>query len=303
MTTIDTQTLTRRDFLKGSGVAALALCGLTVTTPAAASGEAVDDDAFGMLIDITRCQGCNSCVLACQKSNDLAPSQEPPTCLDCRSYSFIKECTATTAESEECQRFVKRQCMHCLEPGCVSVCTVGALRKTPEGPVVYDSDKCIGCRYCQYACPFGVPAYEWNNPLGLIHKCEMCFDRLQAGEQPACVEACPTGAIQFGRRKDLLMQAHARINFDPQRYVHKVYGEHEAGGASVLYLSDVPFAELGLPTLSNQAVPHYAEAVMTKTPVVALSVAALATGLHFTRKDKAHTAADSADHTAQEDAS
>ncbi len=300
MTTQPTQTVTRRNFLKGSGVAALALWGLTATTPAAASSGAVDDDAFGMLIDITRCHGCNSCALACKKANDLPLSQDPPTCLDCKSYSYINECEAAAPDSAEQTRYVKRQCMHCLHPGCVSACTVGALRKTAEGPVVYDSDKCIGCRYCQYACPFGVPAYEWNNPLGLIHKCEMCFERLQAGEQPACVEACPTGAIQFGRRKDLLMQAHARINFDPDRYVHKVYGEYEAGGTSVLYLSDVPFADLGLPTLSDQSVPHYAEGVMTKTPVVALTVAAAATGLHFARKDKGHEAAD---HVDQEDAS
>jgi formate dehydrogenase iron-sulfur subunit len=150
--------------------------------------------------------------------------------------------------------------------------------------VVYDSKKCIGCRYCQYACPFGVPTYDWNNPLGLIHKCQMCVERLAEGEMPACVSSCPAGALRFGRRSDLLVQAHARINSNSGRYIDQVYGEFEAGGTSVLYLSGVPFSQLGLPDLGDQTISHYAEAVMKKTPVVAASVAALATGLYWLTK-------------------
>jgi formate dehydrogenase iron-sulfur subunit len=153
---------------------------------------------------------------------------------------------------------------------------VGALRKTAEGPVVYDSAKCIGCRYCQYACPFGVPSYEWTGALGLISKCEMCTERLAEGEKPACVEACPNGAVRFGTRAFLLAQARAQIESNPGRYVDHIYGEHEVGGTSVLYLSPVPFTALGFPSLGEQEIPHYAEAVMKKTPVVALTVASLA---------------------------
>ena len=107
--------------------------------------------------------------------------------------------------------------------------------------MVYDADKCIGCRYCQYACPFEVPTYDWDDPFGLIHKCQLCFSRLSEGQAPACVKACPNGALRFGRRDALLAQAHAQIVSNLDRYVDHVYGEHEVGGTSMLYLSPVPF--------------------------------------------------------------
>lgn len=277
--------LTRRDFLKQTGVlAALVGLGSLATAPALeAAGGPADDQAWAMLIDLTRCTGCESCALACKEANKLPNPQIAPIRLDSKAYSFVEE---RRLEGGEEPVFVKRQCMHCLHPGCASACTVGALKKTKAGPVVYDAGKCIGCRYCQYACPFSVPAYDWQNPLGLIHKCEMCRERLAEGEQPACAAACPTGAVQFGRRRDLLAQAHARIQTNPGRYIDHVYGEHEAGGTSMLYLSAVPFSELGFPDLGERTVPHYAEQVMVKTPVVAAAVAAVATGLHFTLKHR-----------------
>ena len=171
-------------------------------------------------------------------------------------------------------------------PACVSACTVGALRKTPQGPVVYDAHKCIGCRYCQYACAFGVPAYEWENPLGLIHKCQMCVSRLAEGQKPACVEACPSGALRFGRRDELLAQAHAQIESNPGRYIDHIYGEHEVGGTSVLYMSAVPFSELGLPDFEALPVPYYAEMMMKLTPVTALTVASIASTLHWLLKKR-----------------
>jgi formate dehydrogenase iron-sulfur subunit len=171
--------------------------------------------------------------------------------------------------------------MQCVHPACVSACTVGALRKTAEGPVVYDSSKCFGCRYCQYACPFNVPTYQWDDTFGLIQKCQMCYQRLATGQQPACVAACPNGALKFGNRADLLAQAHATIDANQGHYLDHVYGEHEVGGTSMLYLSAVPFDQLGLPVRDDSPSPHYAEAVMQMTPVVALSVASLATGLHL----------------------
>jgi formate dehydrogenase iron-sulfur subunit len=158
---------------------------------------------------------------------------------------------------------------------------VGALRKTAQGPVVYDGDKCIGCRYCQYACPFGVPTYQWDDVLGLIRKCEMCFDRVTSGQKPACVASCPNGALRFGKRSERLAQAKAQIASTPDRYIDHVYGEHEVGGTSMLYLSDVPFAQLGFPTFGERTVSGYAETVMQMTPAVAATVATLATGLHL----------------------
>ena len=160
------------------------------------------------------------------------------------------------------------------------------MRKTSEGPVVYDAEKGIGCRYCQDACPFGVPTYDWENPLGLIHKCDMCVDRLAVGDKPACVGSCPNGALRFGKRTDLLAQAKGQIASNADRYIDHIYGEFEAGGTSMLYLSNVPFAELGFPTLGADEVPHNAEQVMRQTPTIALTVATLATGLHLLTKRK-----------------
>lgn len=278
------QALSRREFLKAAGAGAAAVTATCVlagpASPALASGAA-SAESFGMLIDVTRCNGCQSCALACKKTFNRPNPKIEPTALSSEAYTFID--LRPSADSGETIN-VKRQCMQCQQPACVSACTVGALRKTASGPVVYDSNKCIGCRYCQYACPFGVPTYDWDNPLGLIHKCQLCVERLEQGELPACVDSCPVGALRFGRRSDLLKQAHAQIRSNPGRYIDQVYGEYEAGGTSVLYLSGVPFSQLGLPELGDQNISHYAEAVMKKTPVVAASVATLATGLYWLLK-------------------
>ncbi len=275
--------LSRRDFLKKAGVGAATLTAATVLgpqlEPALASGP-VSDQAWGVLIDLTRCNGCNSCALACKEANDRPDPALEPTQLDSNAYSFVDVRDQASGDPA----FVKRQCMHCLQPACVSACTVGAMRKTAEGPVVYDSHKCIGCRYCQYACPFGVPTFDWDNPLGLIHKCQMCVSRLEEGALPACVDGCPAGALRFGRRQDLLAQAHAQINTNPGRYMDHVYGEHEAGGTSVLYMAGIPFADLGLPVLGPEPIARYAEPVMKATPAVAVTVASLATGLYWLMK-------------------
>ncbi|RLT41589.1 MAG: 4Fe-4S dicluster domain-containing protein [Chloroflexi bacterium] len=277
--------LSRRDLLKGMGygLAALALSTAVVAnaTVAEASGEPVNEDAWGILIDLTRCTGCQSCALACQEANDRPYPNHVPITLDTDSYSFVEERQIENSVGLLETVNVKRQCMHCLHPACVSACTVGALRKTAEGPVVYDSEKCIGCRYCQYACPFGVPTYEWENPLGLIHKCQMCASRLAKDERPACVAACPNGALRFGVRHELLAQAHAQIISNPERYVEQIYGEYEVGGTSVLYLSPVPFSLLGFPELGEEPNPRYAEAVMKQTPAIALTVASVVTALHL----------------------
>ena len=171
-------------------------------------------------------------------------------------------CQISAAET----RYVKFACMHCLNPGCAAACPVGALHRTKEGVVVADTDKCIGCRYCQYACPFGVPKFEWDNPLGVMRKCIGCLQRLAEGKQPACVAGCPSGALRVGTRSELLESAHARIAAHPAKYIDYVYGEHEVGGTSRLYISDVPFEQLGLPAVGDVPVPRYAERVMSKPP-------------------------------------
>jgi formate dehydrogenase iron-sulfur subunit len=279
------RTLNRREFVRRAGIGLAAVAAGAVLTEhkvaqasSAAPHGGVDDDAVGVLIDLTRCTGCNSCALACKAVNDMPNPETPPAALSSKALTFIAIETDAAGETHN----VKRQCMHCLHPACVSACTVGALRKRADGPVVYDAHKCIGCRYCQYACPFGVPTYDWNNPLGLVHKCQLCFQqRVAKDETPACVEACPNGALRFGKRRVLLAQAHAEIAGAPTKYIDHVYGEHEAGGTSMLYLSAVPFEQLRFPQLGNGTISQAAEAVMGLTPAVALSVATLATGLHL----------------------
>lgn len=283
--------LSRREFLKksGSGLAAVIAAGLLVNQAEAASGGpavAEEEEPWGVLIDLTRCTGCDSCALACKLANQLPHAETVPDKLDSDAYTFVERRQKSMLDSEAAPHFVKRQCMHCIDPACVSACTVGALRKTPEGPVVYDANKCIGCRYCQYACPFGVPTYEWENALGLIHKCQMCVTRLADEQKPACVEACPNGALRFGRRSALLAQAKAQIETNPGRYVKRVYGEHEVGGTSVMYMAGVPFGELGFPALGDEPIPHYAETVMKLTPVTALTVASIVSALHWWLKGR-----------------
>lgn len=286
------KTLNRREFVRRAGIGvAAAAAGAVLTerkvvqaSSAPPNGE-TEDEALGVLIDLTRCTGCNSCALACKVANNMPNPQTPPQALNNEALTYVA--TEDDGQGQPCH--VKRQCMHCLHPACASACTVGALRKTPEGPVVYDAQKCIGCRYCQYACPFGVPTYDWDNPLGLIHKCQFCFQqRVAKGETPACIAACPNGALRFGKRHELLAQAHAQIASRPQIYEHHVYGEQEAGGTSVLYLSAVPFAQLNFPELAGGTIAHTAETVMGLTPAVALTVATLATGLHMLLRRRQH---------------
>lgn len=274
--------ISRRTFLKGMAASAAALAATaTASGVALASSGPVDPNAYGMLVDLTRCTGCNSCALACKVANDRSDPTSIPSAISADAYSFVDVRHVSDPHGAPLEVFVKRQCMHCVDPACVSACTVGALRKTPEGPVVYDSYKCIGCRYCQYACPYGVPTYDWDSPLGLIGKCEMCADRIAEGDKPACADACPNGAIRFGKRSTLLAEAKAHLTSNPGRYVNHIYGEHEAGGASVLYLAPVPFAALGFPTLGDDTITSYGESVMRKTPVIALTVASLAAAVQY----------------------
>ena len=211
-----------------------------------------------LLIDITMCVGCNACQEGCKTENGLPAGEEKRLSL-----------TAYTALSEYDGKFVRRMCQHCEEPTCVSVCPVGALTKLEAGPVLYDGGKCIGCRYCLQACPFHVPRYEWKSTKPRIMKCTLCAPRLAKGLPTACSEACPTGATKFGDREELLAEAATRINAEPGKYVAKVYGQQEVGGTSVLYLSPVPFEQLGFDTrLGDTPMPLLTHNALSKVPNV-----------------------------------
>ena len=198
---------------------------------------------FGMLFDVTRCKGCERCVDACVEANGLDPvaaAQDRATTRD--GLSANRPLSVMPVGDG---RFARMSCMHCVEPSCVSACLVGAIRKTLEGPVVYDPDMCIGCRYCMLACPFHVPRYEWDETRPLMRKCDMCAERQREGLVPACVAACPSGALAFDSREALIAEAHRRIEADPDEYYPHVFGENEVGGTSVLFLVPFPVASLG----------------------------------------------------------
>jgi len=233
-----------------------------------------------ILIDTTRCVGCEECVAACKEENGLGKDRP------WRGQGAIDDLSATrncTVRRQPDNHFVLQQCRHCLEPACASACLVGAMQKTPEGPVIYDADKCIGCRYCLLACPFGIPRYEWDSPAPVVHKCTMCYDRLQEGRIPACVEACPQGATVFGSRPDLLAEARRRMAASPGTYISRVFGEHEVGGTSVLYISNTSLDFLGWkPELGEQALPELTWQALSKVPPVVMLMGTLMGGVYWT---------------------
>jgi formate dehydrogenase iron-sulfur subunit len=250
-------------------------------------------DSPAILVDTTRCIGCEECVLACKKENDLGPDELRPGQLGVDSLSSTR---FTTVLREPGNHFVKQQCRHCLEPACVSACLVGAMQKTPEGPVIYDSSLCMGCRYCMVACPYGIPRYEWDETVPHVRKCTLCYPRLKEGKQPACVEACPQKALLFGTRRDMLDEAHRRLAAHPDVYVPHVFGEKEVGGTSVLYVSDMSLGFLGwsghvgdgpLPALSWQA--------LKKVPPVVVGMGGLMTGVYWVIRRRMRLAAHAAD--------
>ena len=209
-----------------------------------------------MLIDLTLCVGCGSCQSACKEANHL-PDNEEKT-LSATAYTAVEEYDGV---------FVRRMCQHCEDPTCASVCPVGAFTKTAEGPVLYDENKCIGCRYCMQACPFQVPRYEWSSITPRVQKCKFCYERVKEGLPTACSEACPTGATQFGERDALIAEAIERMKAEPGKYVERLYGQKEVGGTSILYLSPVPFEQLGFKTqLQETALPQLTWNVLSKIP-------------------------------------
>jgi formate dehydrogenase beta subunit len=235
----------RRGFIKVAAVAA----GAAGASAASASTEGAVTTP-GVLVDTTLCVGCRGCEAACSEANLLPPPPQDDAVMDQPRDTAEQVFTVVnrTNKDDGGIRFAKKQCMHCIAPGCASACPVRAMDKLPTGPVVYHAEKCMGCRYCMVACPFNVPKYEYGSNMPRVRKCTFCAERQAKGLKPACTEVCPTGALAFGRRDELLELAKTRIYTNPGKYKAHVYGENEAGGTSWLYISDVELDKVGLRT-------------------------------------------------------
>ncbi len=228
---------------------------------------------YAYLFDATRCIDCRACMVACSVENNI-PNDKTRIWVSGiglkGEYPNLERATMVA------------HCMHCEHPDCMSACPVGAYTKSPKGPVSYNPDVCIGCRYCMNACAFGVPHFDYDKGIvdgAFIDKCTMCPQRLEAGEEPACVATCPTDALEFGERDELIAKAHARIKAHPERYLDHVYGEKEKGGLSYLILSHVPFRELGLPELGEEPINEITESIMEGTIPFALAWGAALTAV------------------------
>lgn len=256
---------------------------------------------YGFLFDVTKCIGCRACQAACKQYNDLPldseldrryPRAEWDTPAPLTGYTWLRINARLVERGGKAEwRFVRYSCFHCERPTCEAVCFAHAFYKTPEGPVLYNRSKCVGCRYCMMGCPFSVPKYEWNVLFPEVKKCRMCYERVKIGAPPACVAACPTKAVIFGDRGALLHEARMRISNSPGKYVPYIYGEKEVGGTSLLMISDVPFEELGMKTvasgrITDRPVPEYTDRALKWTlGVAAVWGGALAT-LYLATKNR-----------------
>lgn len=289
----------RREFLKLTAVAASSV--LPAATLAEDQSAAADfADSYGVLVDTVLCVGCRKCEQACNQANQLCErdpeffsdrevltqSRRPDAC----AYTVVNGFSDPSRPDRKYS--MKVQCMHCNLPACVSACIVGALTKEERGPVTYDAWKCIGCRYCMVACPFQVPAYEYENALNpRVMKCTFCYDRFdEAGFRPACVTVCPGGALTFGKREDLIDLAYLRMKRSPDQYYNKLFGEHEIGGTSWMYLASVDLVGSLLPELDDKPIPALTEKIqhgLFKSFVPPLALyGLLGLIMHSLRKDK-----------------
>jgi formate dehydrogenase iron-sulfur subunit len=259
----------RRLFLKSAVLAGGAVAGAS-TTAKAGPKNVLSPERDGVLVDTTVCIGCRTCEHACRTAHGL----ESPPLESYQDKSVFKEMRRPDAgaltvvneypnpEKTDLPYYVKVQCMHCDHPACLSACIVGAFSKQDNGSVIWDTNKCIGCRYCMVACPFQIPAFEYDKAINPeIRKCDFCYSRTQQGTLPACVDACPVEALTFGPREEVVRIAKQRITTYPGRYVKHVYGEYEAGGTAWMYLAARDFSDLKFPKLGTSTAPGVSEAI------------------------------------------
>ena len=271
--------LGRRGFLGVAGFSGgLLLAGRPRVARAEEQGRGIPgEQESAVLVDTTRCVGCRGCEAACSEAHGLPPPDPDDKVFESRRSTSPDQFTVVNRfpgpAGAARPHFAKSQCMHCVSPACASACPVRALQKSPGGPVFYDGTRCLGCRYCMVACPFGVPRYQYEKAAPYVRKCDFCASRQAEGKAPACASVCPSGALTFGKRGELLDEAKRRIygaqGAQPGRYLHRIYGEHEAGGTDWLYLSDIPSEELGLDdTIARESYPRMVDGALSVPPIV-----------------------------------
>ncbi len=290
--------LSRRKFLGWIGAAGLATVAGRKASAATTRHFEGHPDSLAVLHDTTLCIGCRRCEGACNAVNDLPPPEVPftdLTVLDHRRRTDAETYTVVNRKpgQGESPVFVKTQCNHCLEPACASACFVKAFTKSKEGAVTYDASVCVGCRYCMIACPFEIPTYEYGSAFSpRVMKCTMCHPLVLEGKLPGCVESCPTEALVFGNRDDLIRMARQRITRRPDVYVDHIYGEREMGGTSWLYLSGVPFETIGMRMdLGVTPAPELTAGALGAVPMVVGLWPILLTGIYAMNKRKEKIAA------------
>ena len=277
--------ISRRSFLKGSLAAAGAACASQVPLPAAA--KAGTGRELATLIDIRKCIGCEACVDACREVNDFKyPQPEKPfpkmypgrvkvadwSDEDGREvrdrltpYNWLTIQSATVdINGEATELTFPRRCMHCQNPPCADLCPWGAARKLENGITLIHADICLGGKKCQVVCPWDIPQRQTGVGLyldilpslagnGVMYKCDRCYNRIAAGETPACIEECPEDVQIIGPREKIVAEAR-RLAKEENVYI---YGETENGGTNTLYVSPVPFETLNAAIAKGPGKPHF----------------------------------------------
>lgn len=281
--------INRRDFLKALGITGVSLGACKKLNAATEKTNTGDTEFYGILYDSTLCAGCQGCEWECALENDLPDPdlKDVPEAGRIRKANENRRTVVNMYSTSRGDAYVKTQCMQCSQPACASACLTRSMYKTREGPVIWREDKCMGCRYCMVSCPYDAPKFEYFSTNPQIQKCDMCNHRVIEGQQPACVEGCPAGALTFGTRRELIAEARKRINDNPDQYHDHIYGEHEAGGTGYLYLSASPFEELGFNTkVMNRPYPELTRGFLYSVPSIFVLWPAMLLGIHKATSNK-----------------
>lgn len=281
----------RRTFLKRV-LATLVGVASGSALPVSTSEAQEEKEFFGILVDVTKCIGCRRCEKACAEVNnlpipDISEKTNEAIFKEKRKLTETQYTVINLYETEKGKFFVPKRCMHCNQPACAAACLVRAMKKREVGHVTWETN-CMGCRFCMISCPFDVPKFEYDKAIPKIKKCDLCWGRFLKGLVPACVEACLTGALMFGKRRDLLKEAKRRIAYNPAKYYPHIYGEYEVGGTSVLYLSAVSPEQIGFRIdLGVEPYPKYSLVYLSAIPFIATLTPLFMLGIsHAVRKWK-----------------